>query len=212
MTLQSGHFVLAGCKAMRGLFFCLHLFLRRGCRISCDILCPAIGVGTHLNVTVEMLFLRSSPVLPHLRFAFSGLALLHTFGITLIRVQFRSLSILNLRIHSLDRWELVGPMVHPHGRRFTHVSPLRHLDAGLPPLGRRNSLTLSLIIVFRHELANAISASVVVRNLRIVHAWCQLCACLALFGKTYFKRSRSVTYLLRSTLGTLGVTITSASH
>ena len=45
-------------------------------------------------------------------------------------------------------------------------------------VSRRHSLTLSLIIVFRHGLANAISASVVVRDLRDVHASCLLGACL----------------------------------
>ena len=40
----------------------------------------------------------------------------------------------------------------------------------------------SLIIVFRHELANAISASVVVRNLRVVHACCTRCACITPVG------------------------------
>ena len=41
---------------------------------------------------------------------------------------------------------------------------------------------MSVIIVFRHDLAEAISASVVVKNLRVVHACCQLFACLTLVG------------------------------
>ena len=70
-------------------------------------------------------------------------------------------------------------------RRFTRVHLLFSFwtrDFNLWDCSRRNSLTLSLLIVLRHELANAISASVIVKNLRVVHASCPLCACLTLVG------------------------------
>ena len=91
-------------------------------------------------------------------------------------------------IHQLEPWELVDlPPVQRTNRRFTDVhllSGLRTRDFNL--CSPRHSLNLSLVIIPCHELANAVSASVVMRNLRIVHARRQLRACLTLVGVSTF--------------------------
>ena len=64
----------------------------------------------------------------------------------------------------------------------TRPSPVQLLDAELQPLGLLvKGLAQFLIVVFRHELATAISEHVVV-NSRVVHNGCELRACLTLIG------------------------------
>ena len=128
-SIFSNTSVLLNTKAVHGLVFRVHLLWRCGCRYL-KVLWPR--TSTSASRCCSSAFASSSSTSSPCRL-WPGLSANFTrFESRSSVFRFRLLSNLNLRIHSPDTWELVGPLVRPHGRSaHSRPSPLWLLDAEL---------------------------------------------------------------------------------
>ena len=134
-------------------------------------------VYRHLSICIKMLFFR----LCYRFFDIFTFVSRSSVFVPLALLKLFQIWFLSLMIHSLELMERIVKLIVVltidliHNSWFANIhffSGFRTRDFifNLNRCSWRHSLNLSLIVITCHELANAVSASVIVRNFRIVHA------------------------------------------